>query len=256
MSGPSKTQIPLAWPSISVVIPAFNEERSLPRTIEHLQAAEKLLRSLTDTAVEIVVVDNASDDRTAAVALEFGARVVREVEHNIGKVRNAGAWAANHDVLVFVDADTLVPRELLHRIAQVMHDPTCAGGAVDVRFPVRRTLVRAYLWLMRTVGTLTNMHMGACQFSRRDIFESLGGYDETIFMGEDVDFVWRLRSAARARQLSTCIVRDLHVVSSSRRFDSWPLWRILLMTHPMVVFAQRRRRAMWRDWYDTRTAPR
>jgi glycosyltransferase involved in cell wall biosynthesis len=243
-------------PSISVIIPAFNEEGYLSQTIEHLRSAEQLLKSVSDSAVEIVVVDNDSTDRTGAVALELGAKVVAESEHNIGRVRNAGARAAAHKVLVFIDADTLVPRELLVRIARLMHHTECVGGAVEVRFRSRRRMVRAYVALMRVVGRLASMHMGACQFCERDMFDSLGGYDETIYMGEDVDFVWRLRTAARRRGLTTALVRDLHVTTSSRRFDGWPLWRILLMTHPLVVFGLRRRKSPWRDWYDPSTAPR
>ena len=127
---------------------------------------------------------------------------------------------------------------------------------MDVRLYPKRFTVRAYIDLMRFVAVLAKMHMGACQFCRRDIFMSLGGYDETHFIGEDVEFVWRLRAAARRRELTTVFVRDLHVTTSSRRFDRWPLWRILLMTHPLILLALRRQRAVWRDWYDQAFAPR
>ena len=245
-----------AWPAISVIIPAFNEERFLGPTLEALRTAAAYLESMTDAVVEILVVDNGSTDRTAALAGELGATVVRESEHNIGKVRNAGARAARHTLLIFVDADTFVPYEGLYRIAHAMRDANCAGGAVDFVFRPKRRVVRADLDLVHFVAGLANMHMGACQFCRRDVFASLGGYDETLYMGEDVDFIWRLRAAARRRGLTTCLVRDLNVISSSRRFDGWPLWRILLMTHPLIVFGLRRRRAMWRDWYDHRSMPR
>lgn len=243
-------------PPISVIIPAFNEEDYLEHTVEHLRAAKDFLRQFSDTEVEIVMVDNDSTDRTADIGRELGLRVVRETEHNIAKVRNAGAKAARHDVLVFVDADTLLPREALLRIARVMSDPTCAGGALDVRFRPRRLLVRVYLRVGWAIGALTGMAMGACQFCRREVFAQLGGYDETIFMGEDVDFVWRLRANARRRGLRSTFVRDVHAITSSRRFDRWPLWKALLMTHPLVVFGLRRRKAVWRAWYDAAVAPR
>jgi len=239
-----------------VVIPAFNEERYIGRTLEHLQAAANVLASRTDSVAEILVVDNDSTDRTAALARERGARVVRESEHNIGKVRNTGARMTRHDVLVFVDADTLVPRELLLRIAQQMRDPRCAGGAVDVRLHPKRFAVRAYLEMCRGIAAIGRVAMGACQFCRRDAFMAAGGYDETVYVGEDVEFGWRLHSAALRHGLTTCMVRDLHVTTSSRRFDSWPLWRVLLLTNPFIIMALCRRKSAWRAWYDPTAAPR
>jgi glycosyltransferase involved in cell wall biosynthesis len=242
-------------PSISVVIPAFNEARYLPQTIEHLRAAESLFRSRTHAAVEILVVNNNSTDRTAAVASELGAIVIDETDHNVGKVRNTGARAAHHELLVFLDADVLVPAETLFRIADCMRDATCVGGAIDAVYAPRRIVVRSYLAVWRTIGRLAGMAMGACQFCRRDLFDALGGYDETLFMGEDVDFVWRLGHLGRRRGRNTCFVRDFQVVPSSRRFDSWSVWRILLLTNPLLILALRRRRAIWRGWYGD-SAPR
>src|SRR5262245_61274581 len=103
-------------PGISVVIPAFNEEAYIERTIESLRAATTYLESLGGSTVELLVVDNASTDATATLATRLGVRVVDEREHNVSKVRNTGARAAMYDVLVFIDADTLVPRELFDRI--------------------------------------------------------------------------------------------------------------------------------------------
>src|SRR5690242_4869767 len=105
--------------TISVIIPAFNEERFLPQTLQHLHQATKYLGAAPDRHVEIIVVDNASSDRTAEIALAAGAKVISVPEHNIAKVRNAGAAAASGELLVFLDADTLIPEILLRRIGQV-----------------------------------------------------------------------------------------------------------------------------------------
>lgn len=241
---------------LSVIIPAFNEADYIARTLESLRAARAHYEALGGSAVDVVVVDNASSDATAELSAKLGARVVRENVHNIGKVRNAGARAATQSILVFLDADTEVPKDLLVRIAQIMRDGNCAGGAVDVVFRPTRFVVRAYVAFWRLAGRISGMALGACQFCRRDAFDALGGYDETIFMGEDVDFVWRLRAAARQGGRKTCFIRDSSVVASSRRFDQWPLWRTLVMTHPLLVFPFRRCRNVWRDWYDHTTVPR
>jgi len=236
-------------PSLSVIIPAFNEAGYIPETLDHLAAAEQHFKAIADAAVQILVVDNESMDRTAELARSAGATVVHEAEHNIARVRNAGAAIALHDVLVFLDADTLVPPELLLRIGRAMTDPGCAGGAVDAVHRPKGLLMRAYLKFWRVLGLLGGMAQGACQFCRRSVFQELGDYDETQYMGEDVDFYWRLKWLARQRGLRTSFIREIQVRPSPRRFDRWPLWRTLIWTNPLLAFALRRRRAAWVDWY-------
>jgi len=236
-------------PSLSVIIPAFNEAGYIPETLDRLGAAEQHFKAIADAAVQILVVDNASTDRTAELAQSAGATVIPEAEHNIATVRNVGAAIARHNVLVFLDADTLVPPELLLRIARAMTDPTCAGGAIDAMHQSNRLLLRAYLRFWRILGLLCGMVQGACQFCRSSVFQELGGYDETQYMGEDVDFYWRLKRLARRRGLRTFFIRDLQVIPSPRRWDRWPLWRTLIWTNPLFAFALRRRRAAWAGWY-------
>jgi glycosyltransferase involved in cell wall biosynthesis len=234
---------------LSVIIPAFNEERFLPQTLDHLRRAEEQLADRRGRQVEVIVVDNASTDRTTAIADAAGAKVVPVPEHNIGRVRNAGARAASGDPLVFLDADTLIPEPLLCRIAEAMDDPDCLGGAVDTDYRPARTSIRLYLRMWRLIGLLTGMAQGATQFCRRDAFAALGGYDERIYMGEDVDFYWRLRKLARARGRRVRFLKDIRVVPSCRRFDQWPLSRTLLQTNPLYITIFQRRRSAWRGWY-------
>jgi glycosyltransferase involved in cell wall biosynthesis len=235
--------------TISVVIPAFNEERFLPQTLKHLRQAAEQLGAVSDRHVEIIVVDNASSDRTAEIALASGTRVIPVPEHNIARVRNAGAGAASGDLLIFLDADTLIPEILLCRIVQVMEEPSYLGGAVDTDYQPARPLIRAYLRLWRLIGLSLGMAQGALQFCRREAFSALRGYDETIYMGEDVDFYWRLSRLAKARGQHIRILRDIQVAPSCRRFDQWPTLRTLIKSNPIYITLFRRRQAAWRGWY-------
>ncbi|HWB09124.1 MAG TPA: glycosyltransferase [Pirellulales bacterium] len=236
-------------PSLSVVIPAFNEELYLPRTLECVDQAVAYLGDQREHRVEVVVVDNASTDRTAEIAASFGTRIVSTPEHNIARVRNSGAAAAGGDLLVFLDADTLVPKQLLSRIVEVMHEPTCVGGAVDIDYRPARILIRAYLRLWRVVGLTLGMAQGATQFCRREAFTTLNGYDDTLYMGEDVDFYWRLRQLAKGRGQRVRFLRDVRVVPSCRRFDRWPILRTLVETNPFYITLFRRRQSAWHGWY-------
>jgi glycosyltransferase involved in cell wall biosynthesis len=152
---------------ISVIIPAFNEEGYLGETLASLNRAKAFLQDEKSLPTEIIVVDNTSDDATADVARALGATVARETQHNVAKVRNTGAKLSNGNVLVFVDADTIVPDKLLARIVEAMSDATCFGGAVDPHYrPVKRT-IKIYLQFWRVIGKLTGMAQGATQFCRR-----------------------------------------------------------------------------------------
>ncbi len=234
---------------LSVVVPAFNEEAYLASTLDSIHRAAADLLGRADVHIETIVVDNGSSDETAAVARDNGAKVVREPEQGISRARNVGARHAEGDVLVFVDADVALPETLLTEIHAAMSDPDCIGGGVDVEYRPRRLSVRLYLHGWRLLGRLMTMVQGAAQFSRRCAFEQLGGYDETAWIGEDVDFYWRLRRLAHKKGKRVHLIRDIRVRPSTRRFDMWPLWRILLWTNPVFIALLRRTRSVWGGWY-------
>src|SRR5204863_9269456 len=135
----------------------------------------------------------------------------------------------------------IVPDKLLSRIVEVMSDVTCLGGAVDPFYRPMKQTVKFYLQFWRVIGRLTGMAQGATQFCRRDSFFALQGYDETLFMGEYVDFHWRLKRIAKRQNGSVVFIEDLRVVPSTRRFDQWRLWRTLVWTNPLFILMFRRR---------------
>lgn len=239
---------------ISVVVPAFNEEDFLSDTLASLNQAKTFLGAEAGVPAEIIVVDNDSNDSTADIARSLGATVAREMQHNIAKSRNTGAKLSHGDILVFVDADTTVPAKLLTRIVDAMSDESCLGGAVDTDYRPKKLTVQAYLQFWRIIGKLSGMAQGATQFCRKDVFFTLKGYDETLLMGEDVDFYWRLKKLAKRQNGNVVFIDDLRVVPSTRRFDQWPLWRTLVWTNPLFVLMFRRSAMCWRGWY--KSAPR
>lgn len=231
---------------LSIVIPAYNEEKYLPRTLDALTLSLKGVRD-----AEIIVVDNESTDKTAEIAASFGARIVDESEHNIGQVRNTGGYAAGGDVIVFIDADTLVAPGNFEKILAAMTDERCVGGSVAVEYETftKRRWARFYLSMFQFWGHVLKMRQGALQFCRRDAFLELGGYDATIYVGEDIDFHWRLDAIAKKRGGYTTFIEDPKVRTSSRRFDNMKLWRALIFTHPITIFLGWRIRSLWKDWY-------
>lgn len=231
---------------LSVVITAYNEEKCLPATLDSVAAEIERIGG-----AELIVVDNESTDRTAAIAVEYGAVVHNETEHNIARVRNRGAGRATGDVLMFIDADTRVKPGLFTRIADEMNDTACLGGAVAVSYdePMPR-LTELYVKFCLIIGRLMRIRNGAAQFCRRDAFDELGGYDETIFVGEDIDFQFRLERLARTRGDRTAFISDLPVITSARRFVHFGLARTVFYSHPLTLLLACRYRRLWRSWYE------
>lgn len=239
-----------ACSTISIIIPALNEETYIGRTLQGIHASVDYLKRCERPDPEIIVVDNGSTDGTAEIARSLGARVIEEPQGNVAIARNAGARAATGQVLVFVDADVLWPENVLFEIDAVMSNEQCIGGAIDTEYKPQRLIIRAYLQFWRVVARLFRMAQGATQFYRSNIFASLSGYDATMFMGEDVDLFWRLQKTARATGSRVNLIDNIRVVPSCRRFDQWPVWKTVLLTNPLMCAFFARRKKPWRDWYD------
>ena len=236
---------------ISVIIPAYNEESYIAATLDSINVAAERMRSSANASLETIVVDNNSRDGTAEIAEGRGARVVHEPSQGISKARNTGARNADGDVLVFVDADVIVPPAILEAIHDTMSNPSCVGGGVDVEYTPRRRSMRLYLRGWKILGRLLGMVQGATQFCRRTAFEQIGGYDEAAWIGEDVDFYWALKKLAMQTGGEVRLIKDLRVHPSSRRFDRQPVWKTLVWTNPLFIALLRRRKGVWGDWYSS-----
>lgn len=232
---------------LSIIIPAFNEEKLLPETLRRIRAATEPFSG----DCELIVVDNESTDRTREIAESFGATVITETVKNIGAIRNTGARAAKGEVLVFFDADTFIPDTLLTVIDEKMRDPKCFGGAVDVDY---EKFERWWLRFMKSAwkfwGPIFNMKQGAAQFFERSVFDALGGYDERIYLGEDIDIYWRLTKYAKQNDGSLAFIEEPKVITSPRRFDKMSIWDTMVLTHPVYILLNWKRSKPWRQWYD------
>ncbi len=212
-----------ASPRISVIVPAFNEERFLPRLLDSVDAARAAYRGGRD-AVEVVVADNASTDRTAEIARERGCRVVCVERRAIASARNGGARVARGAVLAFVDADTVsIHARTFDAVDEALASGRVVGGATGV------TLERWSAGLALTFGAmlplvwLTGMDTGVV-FCRREDFDRVGGYDERRFFAEDVAFLAALRRHGRPRRQKLARLTRVKAVASVRKFDQHGDW--------------------------------
>ncbi|MEI6782317.1 MAG: glycosyltransferase, partial [Verrucomicrobiota bacterium] len=118
--------------NLSVIIPAFNEERLIGETLRQVKAAVAVF-SRRAWQTEIIVCDNNSTDGTAALARAAGAQVVFEPVNQIARARNSGAAAASGDWLVFIDADSHPSAELFAEVAEQIEMGRCLAGGSTMR---------------------------------------------------------------------------------------------------------------------------
>jgi glycosyltransferase involved in cell wall biosynthesis len=216
---------------ISFIIPAHNEE-------EHLSATLEALRGSTDQASvdwsEIIVVDDDSTDSTADIALSHSVQVISVVKKQISAARNAGAHVAVGDVFIFIDADTIVTAGAIKQAAAAMEQGRTFGGA-SIRFdepcPRWATVV---LPLFLLVYRAAKLAPGCFFVVRRDLFEKVGGFDESIFAGEETLLARSLKKAGGQYYLG-----GAKVITSGRKLRDHSGW-VLLRTLVRIVLKGKR----------------
>jgi glycosyltransferase involved in cell wall biosynthesis len=231
---------------ISFIVPAHNEEALLGGTLGAIARAAPVLGD----AWEVLVVDDSSTDRTAAVAEAAGARVVRVQRRQIAATRNAGARAAAGAVLVFVDADTLVNAAVLRAAARALRRGVLAGGAgfnFDGQVPLGFRLLHA---LAVPVGRVLGLAGGCFLFCTRAAFEAAGGFCEDLFAAEEIAFAAAVRRRGRFVVLREC------VTTSGRKLRTHSAWAILSTLLRLAVSGPGafRRREGLELWYGERVA--
>lgn len=212
-------------PDYALIIPAYNEEAFLAET---LAAARNAMAAVPGDG-ELIVVDNNSSDRTAEVARENGAdQVVFEPHNQIARARNAGAGASGAELLVFVDADTRIEAGTL-RIAldHLASGTVVAGGARIVMDQPVSTIVGWLLDGWNAIAARFDYAAGSFFFCRRDVFEEVGGFDESVYAGEEVWFAKRAKRWAKKRKLSFEVISDPPVLTSGRKSDWFSTWEFV-----------------------------
>jgi glycosyltransferase involved in cell wall biosynthesis len=203
--------------TVSFIIPAHNEESRIAATLAAIDESGQVLGQ----PFEIVVVDDSSTDGTARIAEEHGARVVKVNCRQIAATRNAGAAAAVGDMLVFVDADTIVEESVVRAAAHAMHQGAVGGGC-RVRFDGDLPLFgRVLATLVVPIYAVLGLAAGCFIFCTRDAFNEVGGFDETLFAAEEVAMSRQLR-----RQGTFVILRDF-VTTSGRKLRTYSGWEII-----------------------------
>ena len=202
---------------ISIVIPAYNEEAYLPGTLGAINEARARFESATGLSSEMVVVNNASTDKTAEVALAHGAIVVDHHVRNISAVRNAGIHRSLHGLIVTIDADSLLPADGLVKIWEVMSDGRLIGGALGVTLITDKLSKKILAGIILTLAAYTSGINGAMFFFRKDDALAIGGFDENKLTAEDAAFAIALRRHGRKHGKKFTRLKTVKVATADRK---------------------------------------
>ena len=201
---------------ISVIVPAFNEERLLGESLRQVNAAMTAF-ARRGWPAELIVCDNNSTDRTAEIARAAGATVVFEPINQIGRARNRGAEAATGDWLIFIDADTHPSAELFDDVAAQIATGRCLAGGSTIRLEAGYRTGTAITQLWNTVSRMFRLMAGSFIFCDAAAFRKIGGFDTKLFASEEIDLSQRLKKLARAERKRIVILRRHPILTSARK---------------------------------------
>jgi glycosyltransferase involved in cell wall biosynthesis len=238
---------------ISIVVPAFNEEKLIANSLRHIQFASEAFRGL-NWETELIVCDNNSTDRTADLARAAGAQVVFEPVNQIARSRNKGASAAHGEWLVFVDADSQPSRELFVEVAQQIRGGQCLAGGCTVQIDEPHFVGRLATTLWNFISRTTRWAAGSFIFCRTDAFREVGGFNQELFASEEIDLSKRLKKLAKTRGQRIRILHRHPILTSARKIHLYTRGEYLRFFLKVLLRPRQtlRLREACLTWYDGR----
>jgi len=196
-------------PFFSVIIPAFNEEKTISQTLESV-----LRQNFPRRQYEIIVVNNNSTDKTATIVKKFPAvKLIHEPKQGYVYALKRGAKEARGEILVFTDADTIVPPDWLSQYQKAYQDPrvVVVGGAAN--FQPKFGLIFLVQAFLNLFGFLTKVASGFNFSLRHHTYKKIGGFNPQINFHADTDLILRAKKEGKA-----VFLLKNRVITSSRHY--------------------------------------
>lgn len=209
---------------ISVVIPAYNEEAFLPNLLDSLQK-----QTFSKQDYEVIVVDNNSTDKTAAIAKKFGARVISESKRGYAYACNAGFAAAKGEIIARADADYVQPKDWLEKIWNAFEKNPAFAALGGPTYPLESTFLENIIYYPGILLWQYFLKMLGRGFlfpnmaARRSAYEKCGGFNTKLEFGEDTDMCLRLKLVGKV-----AFMPHIYNYSSIRRLRSLGLYELIV----------------------------
>lgn len=205
---------------LSIIIPTLNEEKYLPKILKDIKRQDF-------SNYEIIVSDGKSEDRTKAIALASDCIFVEDESRSPAKQRNNGAKIAKGDVLLFLDADTKLPDKLLPSVYDEFKFRKLTVAGFYLKFNSAQKIYLIFEFVYHKTCWLGQYFfpasVGVGILSLRSKHEQIGGFDESIFIGEDYDYINRLAKVGSYR-----MIKSSFLYFSVRRLEKEGVFRVLL----------------------------
>lgn len=195
-------------PGISIIIPTFNENFFIGRLINHLKSCSR-------SQMQIIVSDGGSTDDTMTIASKKGATVVRCNKKGRAVQMNYGATFATTNILYFVHADCLPPKNFYNKILEAIEEDF-SFGRFQTKFDSSSSLLKVNAFFTRFDWFICN---GGDQtiFFKKEVFKKINGFNDDLLLMEDYDIVKRARQHYRY-----AIMKDKVLVSARKyNHNSW-----------------------------------
>jgi len=203
--------------NVSVVIPAHNEEQCIEGCIKSIY--EHCTHFRIDP--EVIVVCNRCTDHTGEIAAGLGATLISDDSRNLAKIRNAGIKNAKGDIVITIDADSIMTKEYLSGCIANLNSGKFVGGGTRVGFNRKSPGIIATKMILDLYVRVSGLACGAFWFYRK-YYDAVNGFNEKLHFGEDMDFARRLKMYAKSINLKYGISGK--IITSTRKFDKYGDW--------------------------------
>jgi len=203
---------------ISVIIPAFNEERFISQTLKQIKLPFQENQT-NSFSWEIIVCDNNSTDKTAEIASQMGGNLVFEPINQISRARNTGARIAQGEWLLFIDADSYPCPALIAEVLQVIDEGRIIGCGTTVMVEGGTLFNKLRMERLNPFFRLFNWSGEVFLLCQSDAFRAIGGFSTNLYAFEEVDFVIRLKRYSRKQGKKFTVLHCHPVITSGRKDD-------------------------------------
>lgn len=207
---------------VSIIIPAYNEEKYLLKALRSVE-----LQTFDLSQLEVIVVDNASTDRTAEVFHSFFKSspipnlLLKEPILSPGRARNTGAKRAQGEVFIFLDADSSLSPQTVQRVLE-WYERGLFMGIIRIKADSSDRVAKFFFDLIHFGKNIFHMacHLGYCE---RNLFFEVGGFCPEMIHAEDLEFFSNAKKTLRRKGKGWCVIEDAPIYTSTRRMTRYPL---------------------------------
>ena len=227
---------------ISIIIPVINEAGNIKEAIPTVGYANATTQPSIN--IEVIVVDGGSKDNTVEIVQSLGVKVISSFPPSRAVQMNAGALVASGEILLFLHADTRLPRGFDEMIRTALQQPRIVAGAFKLRIDASLLSLRWVEWGVNLRSHFCQMPYGdQAIFLTREVFQQIGSFPELPIM-EDFEFMRRLKAKGRIAIISTPVVTSARRWLQKGVFKTTLLNQIVIIAYLLGVSPERIRR-----WY-------